>query len=219
MPRIKPAHLVLVLIAIIFAVFALPQILADQPGARSTSGSLITETINVTETDSSATFTVKLQESGAGAEHEADHIFESLAGIPGVGNATFDTESLQLTVAYDSATIAEEPIRQRLLAAGYVTPTVADATPMELAPDGSVQRIAVADDGGFQPWLIRAQAGVPIEIDFAPGTECRVGVKFPELGVEQDISQGGTVQLPALEAGNYTIACSQDGNEGTLIVE
>lgn len=218
MPRIKPAHLVLALIAIVFAVFALPQILADQPGARSTSGTEISETIGVTETNAVASFPLQLLE-GAGAEHEADHIFEALAGLPGVGTATLDTVSLELAVEFDSATIAEEPIRQRLLEAGYVTPTVADAAPMLLAEDGSVQRIAVADEGGFDPFLIRAAAGIPIEIDFAPGTECRTSVKFPGLNVEQDISKGGTVALPALEPGNYTIACSQDGNEGTLIVE
>lgn len=218
MPRIKPAHLVLALIAIVFAIFALPQILADQPGARSTSGTQITQTIGVVETNATASFTLQLLE-GAGAEHEADHIFECLADLPGVGDATLDTQSLALTVDFDSAAIAEEPIRQRLLEAGYVAPSVADSTPTELAEDGSVQRIAVADDGGFVPWLIRAKAGVPIEFDFAPGTECRVAVKFPELGVEQDISQGGTVALPALDPGSYTIACSQDGNEGTLIVE
>ena len=83
-----------------------------------------------------------------------------------------------------------------------------------------MQRVAVADTGmQFDPYLIRATAGVPIEFDFAPGQECRVIVKFPELGVEQDISQGGVVALPALDPGEYQIACGGDGNEGTLIVE
>ena len=78
----------------------------------------------------------------------------------------------------------------------------------------------VNDDGvQFDPYLILATAGVPIEIEFAPGTECRTIVKFPQIGIEQDISQGGTVALPALEPGEYQIACGDDGHEGALLVE
>jgi hypothetical protein len=64
-----------------------------------------------------------------------------------------------------------------------------------------------------------AQAGIPIEIEYGPGVECREVVKFPGIGVVQDISEGGTVTLPALEPGEYQIACGGDAHEGTLIVE
>ena len=219
MPKIKPAHLIIAFMLIAFALFVLPQVLRDQPGARKTSGTLVTETIGLTETNSSADYTLRLLE-GSDAEHEADHIFESLTGLPGVGKATFDTATLVLTVEFDTSAIDERAVGDRLMGSGYLVPTAADATPTELAPEGDVQRIAIADDGnGFQPWLIRATAGVPIEMDFAPGTECRVQVKFSDLGIEQDISQGGVVALPALEPGSYQISCGGDGNEGTLIVE
>jgi len=218
MPKVKPAHIVVAIAVGLTAIFALPQILADQPGARSVSGSVVSETIGVNDTNATVDYTVRLLE-GSDAQHESDHIFDSLAGLPGVGKAHLDTGSLQLTIEYDDSVIAPEPIRARLVDAGYLVPTVADATAMELAEDGSLQRIAVADDHGFDPSFMLAKAGVPIEIEFAPGQECRVQVKFPELGVEQDISQGGTVALPALEPGSYTIACSGDAQEGTIIVE
>jgi hypothetical protein len=67
--------------------------------------------------------------------------------------------------------------------------------------------------------VIAARAGIPLEIEFAPGQECRTVVKFPEIGVEEEIGQGGTVSLPALEAGTYQIVCGGDGPEGTLLVE
>jgi len=219
MQRIKPPHIVIAVVLIVVGAFIIPQVIADQPGARSSDGSTITETIGVVETNATAVFPVSLTE-GSGAEHESSHMFEALAGLPGVGKATLDTETLELAVSYNDTQISDGPIRARLLESGYVQPTLEDATPTELAADGSAQHISVTDDGtGFSPYLIRATAGVPITIEFGPGTECRVGVKFPDLGIEQDISQGGLVELPALESGEYQIACSGDGHEGTLIVE
>ena len=60
---------------------------------------------------------------------------------------------------------------------------------------------------------------MPTEIDFSPGQDCRVSIKIPAVGIVQDISQGGTVTVPGMEPGQYQIVCSQDGHEGTLIVE
>ena len=217
--KIKPNHIVIAVVAIIIAAFALPQILADAPGARSVQDNVITETIGVVETNATAVFAINLLEGGD-AEHESTHVFEALLGVPGVGKASLNTDTLELTVAYDAAGMDEIYIRERLVEAGYITPTVEDATPMELSDDGSVQTMVISDDGThFDPYLISAKSGIPIEFEFLPGQECRHTVKFPQLGIVQDISQGGTVVLGALEPGDYQIACSGDGNEGSLVVE
>jgi plastocyanin domain-containing protein len=102
---------------------------------------------------------------------------------------------------------------------GYSAPTAADATPTEIATDGSVQRLSIADQNGFDPALILAKAGIPIELTFAPGQECRATVVFPEINVTQDISQGGVVSIAGLTPGTYTIQCGGGSPEGTLIVE
>lgn len=219
MKQIKPAYIVIAIVLIAVAVFAIPQILSDQPGARSVSDNVVTETIGVVETNATIVYQVTLVE-GSDAEHESDHMFEALAGLPGVGKASLDTQSLEITVAYDDAVIGEAPIRERLVDGGYIMPTLDDAAPTEVAEDGSVQRISINDDGMyFDPNLILAKAGIPIEMEFAPGQDCRVVVKFPQIGIEQDIAEGGTVNLPALEQGEYEITCSGDGHEGILIVE
>lgn len=219
MQRIKPQYIILGVVLVIAALLVIPQLLTYQPGERVVEENMVTETIGVVETNTTATYQVGLVE-GSDPEHESDHMFESLADLPGVGTASLDTQTLELTVNYDDASVDEAAIKDRLLNAGYIVPTKDDAAPLEMADDGSVQRIAVADNGQrFDPYLMIAKAGVPIEIEFAPGTECRVAVKFPDIGVAQDIAQGGVVALPALEPGDYQIACSGDGHEGTLIVE
>jgi copper chaperone CopZ len=217
--KVKPAYIILAAVLVVVAVLAVPRLLADAPGAKSKQGTLVTQTIAVTDTNATAVYSMNMVE-GTDAEHELDHVVEALTGIPGVGKASLDTQSLELTVLYDGTLIDDAPIQQALAGAGYISPTTDAAAPTEVAEDGAVQRIAVGDDGtGFDPSVIAAKVGIPLEIDFAPGQECRTVVKFPEIGVEEEISQGGTVKLPALEAGTYQIVCGGDGPEGTLLVE
>ncbi len=217
--RFKPKHIVVLATLAIVVGFLIPLMFADQPGARSVQGNVITETIGAVETNAVATFQVRLIE-GSDAQHESSHMFDAFKGMPGVGKASLDVTNLQLSVTYDDRTIAEPPIREALLGSGYLVPTAADAVPTELAEDRSLQCLAVDDTGDeFKPSLISAKAGIPIELKFAPGQDCRVLVKFPELGIEKDISKGATVSLPALKPGEYQIACSADGHEGTLLVE
>jgi hypothetical protein len=219
MQRIKPAYIVIAVVVLVAVGFVVANMVAEQPGERVVDEGTVTETIAVVETNSTAVFEVRLLE-GADAEHESEHMFESLAELPGIGEASLDTQSLQFTVAYDDAAIDEDTIRTRLMDAGYLVPTRDDATPTELSTDGTLQTIAIEDNGArFEPYLILASAGVPIEIQFSPGSECRTTVKFPQVGVVQDISQGGTVALPALEPGQYQITCSGDAHEGAILVE
>jgi hypothetical protein len=219
MKRIKPAYIIAAAVLIVAVGFIIVQSSTKNPGARSVEDDSVTVTIGAVETNATLFYQIKLLE-GSDPEHEVQHVFETLADLPGVGDVSLDMQTLELAVTYDDAVIADPPIRERLLEAGYLVPSAEDAVPTEVAEDGSVQRIAVADDGTqFDPYLIRATPGVPIEIEFSPGTECRTVVKFPQIGVEQDISQGGTVALPALEPGEYQIACGGDAHEGALIVE
>lgn len=219
MKNIKPPHIIVAIVLIVVAAFSLPQIFTEQTGTVSVQGNTITKTIGVGDTNASAVFQVRLLE-GSDPEHESAHIFEAIATLPGLGDAVLDMDTLQLTVDYDDAVIGDLFVRDMLVSSGYLVPTADDAIPMELAADGTVQRIAIGDNGvQFDPHLIRAEAGVPIEMEFAPGQECRVVVKLPALGVEQDIAQGGIVSLGSLEAGEYDILCSGDGYEGSLIVE
>ncbi len=116
--------------------------------------------------------------------------------------------SEELTVHFDSAQSSEATVRSSLVAAGYVAPSVEDAVPAVLSDDGSVQRLGIADDHGFDSPYILAKAGVPLELELAPGTECRTSVSLPPAGATHDISQGAVVTLPPLDPGTYPILCS-----------
>jgi plastocyanin len=219
MNSIKPKQIILAVVVVGLALLVVPQFTTERAGSRSVSSDVISQVISMDETNASADFQVKLLE-GSDADHESTHIFEPLVGLPGVGKVALNAESLVLTVTFDDAVIEEDIIRGKLVEAGYLVATAADYTKTTLDEDGATQRIAISDDGAhFDPTLILAQAGIPIAMEFAPGKECRVAVKLPELGVEQDISKGGTVELPALDAGEYEIVCSLDGHEGVLVVE
>ncbi|MDA3935743.1 MAG: cupredoxin domain-containing protein [Actinomycetota bacterium] len=219
MKRIKPPHIILAVVVIVVAAFSLPQIFTEQVGTLSVQGNTVTKTLGSGDTNATAVFQVRLLE-GSDPEHESEHIFGSISGLPGLGDAVLDVDTLELTVNYDDTAIGDLSVRDMLVSAGYLVPTADDATSTEMSEDGTVQRIAISDDGvQFDPYLIRAEAGIPIELEFAPGQECRVAVKLPQLGIEQNIAQGGTVSLGAVEAGEYDILCSGDGYEGTLIVE
>lgn len=213
-----PRVIIVLVLAAIVALVVLPMLLTEQPGTVKSSGGVISKKLAAIDTDAEATYRIRLLEGGDAA-HEASHIFEALAGLPGLGSVALDTASLDLKVSYASGQTDDEPFRARLLAAGYLVPTAEDAAPAKLDASGGVQRIAVSDDHGFQPAYIRAKAGVPLEIEFGPGTECRTSVRFPELEITADISKGGVVKLPAMEPGTYTIACSGDAPEGAIIVE
>lgn len=216
MKRINPTYIILAVVLIGVGAVALPRMLGDQVGSRSVDGDRITEVVSEAEADARTTVGIQLVEGDA--EHEADHIFGTLAGVQGVEEATLDAAALELEVAFDSSMTDEGTIRQRLIESGYVAPTMDDATPMEVAEDGSVQRITIRDVGRFDPFLITAEAGVPIEIEFEPGQDCRTSIAMPDLGIEADISEGATVEVPALQPGSYAILCGEGESEAGIIV-
>lgn len=88
------------------------------------------------------------------------------------------------------------------------------------AVEGPVQRIAVdVSRGYFDPTIINAKAGVPLEIAFGQGQGCLARVEFPDLGVDRDLTSGGaTVSLPALKPGEYVFSCGMQMVYGKLVV-
>lgn len=192
---------------------------AKAPGTTKTEGTKITYIISEAEGQSTTEVPIRLLE-GSDAAHESAHIFETIAGVQGAATATLDTETLVLTVAYDPALLDPAEVQRTLAAVGYTQPTAADATPAEVAADGTTQSISVVDNGaGLEPAIISARAGMPLTVNFGPGTECRTTIVFPDLGASADIVNGGTIELASLEPGTYAIECGGGGNEGMLIVE
>lgn len=218
--RLTPRHILLITaVAVVAVAFGVTQAMtAGTPGSIERKGSAITRVLGTSTPGESAQFTVALLE-GNDAAHESAHIFQSLESVPGLATATLDTETLALDVSFDPAVVRVSDIRTALVRSGYISMTAADATPAVVAEDGSVQRISVTDDHGFDPSLITAKSGVPLEITFGPGTECRISIFIPALNISQDISQGGVVSLPALDPGTYEIQCSGAAAEASIIVQ
>lgn len=104
------------------------------------------------------------------------------------------------------------------LRGGSTTASASGAVPIP-EKDG-VQKMTIEANGAFSPSEISAKAGVPIELTYGPGIGCSQAVKFPDLGVAEDIRGGNTVvKLPALQKGTYQILCQSDMDMGTLYVE
>ncbi len=86
--------------------------------------------------------------------------------------------------------------------------------------EGDVQRIAVDASAGYNPNVIRATAGVPLEITFGQGSGCMAQVMSRDLGFFEDLTTGPkTIKLPALEAGEYGFSCGMEMVFGTIVVE
>lgn len=87
-----------------------------------------------------------------------------------------------------------------------------------VSTDGK-QVIQVSAQGVFAP-NATAKAGQPIRLEFGQGGGCTAAVKFDQLGVYEDLTDGGgIVELPALSAGQYPLICQSDMVMGTLVVE
>lgn len=88
--------------------------------------------------------------------------------------------------------------------------------------EAGIQKIAVdTSAGSFSPNVVKAKAGVPIEMTFsqAPGG-CLSGVWFPDFNIQEDLTAGPkTVELPALEKGEYQFYCQMQMISATLVVE
>lgn len=87
--------------------------------------------------------------------------------------------------------------------------------------EGDVQSITVDQSAGYyQPNVIRLKAGVPAQLTFGQGAGCTAQVMSKELGFFIDVTGGPeTVELPALEPGEYPFYCGMQMLYGKIIVE
>jgi len=87
--------------------------------------------------------------------------------------------------------------------------------------EGDVQKLTVdTSSGSYNPNTITLKAGVPTQITFTQASGCLAEVVFPELGISADLTAGDvTVELPALQAGEYGFNCGMQMVFGTLTVE
>ena len=89
-----------------------------------------------------------------------------------------------------------------------------------LTQQAGVQRLTVdTSSGDFVPGDFKVKVGVPVELEFGPGKGCTARITFPSLNVDQDLTQGAVVRLPALKAGTYSYNCGSGSPSGTLIAE
>lgn len=95
--------------------------------------------------------------------------------------------------------------------------TVAGATTVI----GGVQKVSIdLTTGSYSPNYITAKAGVPVELDFkGPASSCNGYVQSQQLGFSQDVSNGGTIKLAALQPGTYTWACGMNMYTGRIVVK
>jgi plastocyanin domain-containing protein len=108
-------------------------------------------------------------------------------------------------------------------AAAPQTAPAADASaPSGVATiEGSVQRISVdLSQGYYDPTVIEAKAGVPLEITFGQGQGCLSEVLVPDFGVKQDVTHGGAiVKLPAMQPGEHEFSCGMRMVFGRIVVK
>lgn len=215
--RLSPKHWIWLIGASAIAAILVYQTVADPPGKRTQDGQVVTEIISTAEGDATAVFDIALKEGGD-PTHEADHVFESIQS-PAIERASFDATTLKLEVQYDSTLVAEGDIRQMLATAGYVALAASDGVAATVSADGTSQQLVVTPGERLDPSLMTAKAGLPLTITFGPGSGHLASVKIESLGVEQNIAQGGTLELPALQPGTYEFMCAEGYADGTLFVQ
>lgn len=111
--------------------------------------------------------------------------------------------------------------RYRILIALSVAATMLALTGCAGAPAAQVasETVQIDAQGKFTP-SGPAKAGVPLRLEFGPGGGCTAAIQFKELGIFEDLTDGGgTVSLPALKPGEYPLICQSDMVMGVLQVQ
>lgn len=92
---------------------------------------------------------------------------------------------------------------------------------MHTVANKGVQTVSVDLSGeSYEPNVVIAKAGVPIDITFGKGAGCVKTLVFPQFGIKADMTSGPrTFHLPPLSAGSYKWRCGMDMKHGELRVE
>lgn len=87
--------------------------------------------------------------------------------------------------------------------------------------EGDVQRISVdLSQGYYDPNVVVLEAGVPAQITFGQSSGCTAQVMSEQLGFFEDLTGGPrTVNLPALEPGEYAFSCGMQMVFGKIVVQ
>lgn len=96
-----------------------------------------------------------------------------------------------------------------------------DAVEGTAVVENGVQRLEVdLSKGYYEPNVLVLKAGVPAQITFAQSTGCTAQVMSKDLGFFEDLSAGPrTIELDALEAGDYAFSCGMEMVFGKIVVE
>jgi plastocyanin domain-containing protein len=106
--------------------------------------------------------------------------------------------------------------------APQTTPAADSSAPSGVAKiEGAVQRISVdLSQGYYDPTIIEAKAGVPLEISFGQGQGCLSSVLVPDFSIDQDLRNGGAVvKLPAMQPGEHEFSCGMRMVFGRIVVK
>ena len=215
--RLKPQHLLIAIVIVVLIPLLYLASDKDQPGMKRQEGDVIIKNVSAIEGDATASFQIALKEGGDPV-HESDHVFQSVE-FPSVQSVSLNTKTLLMEVRYDSSQVDEAALRQSLVAAGYLVPDDADATAATVAADGSSQQIEIKVGSTLEPALFKLTAGVPAKITFSPGSQHLASITIPELGIQQDLTGGATVEIDDPKPGSYSIICAEGVADGTFIVK
>lgn len=216
--KLRPMHLMLLAVTVVVIGMVVAVTGGETPGSVKADGAVITKIVSATEADATAVFDIVLQE-GNDAEHESTHIFQQLDS-PAIARLLFDTETLKLTIEYDSAQADEQMLRAQLATTGYVQRSAADATRAELSADGLSQTIHLVPGEVLTPSFVTAVPGVPLTVTFSPGTGHLTSVTIPELGLSQTLaSEGASITIENPAPGEYSFVCAEGYADAVLLIE
>jgi len=126
-----------------------------------------------------------------------------------------------LVILNRGAMLVGSPVTAQSVMAS-VTGTAVDDGAAQVGSDGVVEVPLTIENTTFVPDTLRIPAGVPVRllVDRQEDNSCSDQVAVPQLGVLQDVAAFSVtaVDLPAAEAGTYTLTCGMGMMSGRLIV-
>ncbi len=130
--------------------------------------------------------------------------------------------ALAVSIVGSGAARAAEPVSEVPVATSFPrTARTSDAEPAQTStPSPDVQQLRIAIGvAGYEPSVLSANAGAPIELTVAKGEGCAAGFRIPSLGIEIDNSTADASRdLGTLGAGDYRFTCAMEMVEGVLQV-